>query len=266
MFGNDDDTAATFDETVDFVLETRIDLPRFAHPDAVSRARRCITRLRREGRILTTNWDLYDGQHVVFQPKQLSVAAIAGRAMSGPGGGPMATRRSPRVLAIAGIANPAVAGGQSWLPLLCASSAHALHLRLAAGGIERARPQPRRRDAADAGPSGHRAQARRQLHAHLADGAAADRLACRPDAEGCRDQLSTTTGWRRSTSTGPPISSPSPSRPTPPSAPTRSPRNSAARKVPVVMGGFHATLAPDEVGRLCRSCRDRRGRRISGRG
>lgn len=75
VFGNDDDTLATFDETVDFVLETRIDLPRFAlltpFPGTPLHAR-----LKRDGRILTTDWNLYDGQHVVFQPAQMSVADL----------------------------------------------------------------------------------------------------------------------------------------------------------------------------------------------
>lgn len=75
VFGNDDDTEATFDETVDFVLETRIDLPRFAlltpFPGTPLHAR-----LAREGRILTRDWNLYDGQHVVFEPKAMSVAAL----------------------------------------------------------------------------------------------------------------------------------------------------------------------------------------------
>jgi hypothetical protein len=33
-------------------------------------------RLEREGRILTRNWELYDGQHVVFQPARMSVKEL----------------------------------------------------------------------------------------------------------------------------------------------------------------------------------------------
>ena len=36
----------------------------------------CTTRLLAEGRILTRNWELYDGQHVVFQPKQMSIGQL----------------------------------------------------------------------------------------------------------------------------------------------------------------------------------------------
>jgi radical SAM superfamily enzyme YgiQ (UPF0313 family) len=75
VFGNDHDTEAVFDETVDFVLECRIDLPRFAvltpFPGTPLHAR-----LNREGRILTRNWDLYDAQHVTFRPKSMSVDAL----------------------------------------------------------------------------------------------------------------------------------------------------------------------------------------------
>jgi hypothetical protein len=33
-------------------------------------------RLEREGRILTRNWELYDGQHVVFQPAHMTVRQL----------------------------------------------------------------------------------------------------------------------------------------------------------------------------------------------
>lgn len=75
VFGNDEDTLDTFDATVDFVLETRIDLPRFALLTPFP-ATPLHTRLAGEGRILTRDWELYDGQHVVFQPKTMSVAEL----------------------------------------------------------------------------------------------------------------------------------------------------------------------------------------------
>ena len=75
VFGNDQDTENTFDDTVEFALETGIDLPRFAiltpFPGTPLHARYA-----REGRILTRNWDLYDGQHVVFHPKGMSIEAL----------------------------------------------------------------------------------------------------------------------------------------------------------------------------------------------
>lgn len=75
VFGNDHDAESTFDDTVDFVLRTGIDLPRFAlltpFPGTPLHLR-----LAREGRLLHRNWDLYDGQHVVFQPKSMTVSAL----------------------------------------------------------------------------------------------------------------------------------------------------------------------------------------------
>lgn len=71
VFGNDHDDLDAFDRTVAFAIDAAIDLPRFAiltpFPDTPLHAR-----LDREGRILSKNWELYDGQHVVFQPKQMT--------------------------------------------------------------------------------------------------------------------------------------------------------------------------------------------------
>ena len=75
VFGNDDDTVSTFDETADFVLETGIDLPRFAMLTPFP-GTPLFARLDREGRILSRDWSQYDGQHPVFQPKGMSVAEL----------------------------------------------------------------------------------------------------------------------------------------------------------------------------------------------
>lgn len=75
VFGNDDDTKATFRETADFVLETGIDLPRFAMLTPFP-GTPLYERLDAEGRILTRDWELYDGQHPVFQPKNISVEEL----------------------------------------------------------------------------------------------------------------------------------------------------------------------------------------------
>ncbi len=75
VFGMDHDTPEVFLETARFAVEARIDLPRFAivtpFPGTALHHR-----LEREGRILTRNWELYDGQHVVFQPAQMSVQEL----------------------------------------------------------------------------------------------------------------------------------------------------------------------------------------------
>ena len=71
VFGHDHDTTDVFDETVQFAIDAAIDLPRFAiltpFPGTPLHQR-----LDREGRILTKNWELYDGQHVVFRPASMT--------------------------------------------------------------------------------------------------------------------------------------------------------------------------------------------------
>jgi radical SAM superfamily enzyme YgiQ (UPF0313 family) len=75
VFGNDADDENTFDATADFVIKTGIDLPRFAILTPFP-GTPLFRRLDAEGRILTKNWELYDGQHVVFQPKLLTTVAL----------------------------------------------------------------------------------------------------------------------------------------------------------------------------------------------
>jgi radical SAM superfamily enzyme YgiQ (UPF0313 family) len=74
-FGMDDDEPDVFERTARFAVEANVDLPRFAvvtpFPGTPLHAR-----LAREGRILTHDWSLYDGQHVVFQPKRMTVEQL----------------------------------------------------------------------------------------------------------------------------------------------------------------------------------------------
>ena len=76
VFGLDLDTPEVFDATVQFAIETGIDLPRFAvlTPFPGTPLHR---RLEAAGRILSRDWALYDGQHVVFQPLHMTVAQLA---------------------------------------------------------------------------------------------------------------------------------------------------------------------------------------------
>src|ERR1700704_5220636 len=69
--GFDADTLETFDRTGDFVMESRMDLPRYAIAVPFP-ATGLYRRLKAENRILTEDWSLYDGQHVVFEPKNMS--------------------------------------------------------------------------------------------------------------------------------------------------------------------------------------------------
>jgi radical SAM superfamily enzyme YgiQ (UPF0313 family) len=75
VFGLDHDTPDVFDATVDFALDAGIDLPRFSvlTPFPGTPLHR---RLDAEGRILSRDWSLYDGQHVVFQPRGMTVAQL----------------------------------------------------------------------------------------------------------------------------------------------------------------------------------------------
>jgi radical SAM superfamily enzyme YgiQ (UPF0313 family) len=71
VFGNDHDDTNVFARTSEFVNDVAIDLPRFAiltpFPGTPLHQR-----LASEGRILTRNWEMYDGQHVVHRPALMS--------------------------------------------------------------------------------------------------------------------------------------------------------------------------------------------------
>jgi radical SAM superfamily enzyme YgiQ (UPF0313 family) len=75
VFGLDYDEPEVFLKTAAFAVEAKIDLPRFAivtpFPNTPLHKR-----LAAEGRILTHNWELYDGQHVVFRPAKLSIEEL----------------------------------------------------------------------------------------------------------------------------------------------------------------------------------------------
>jgi len=71
VFGLDDDQPDVFEKTAKFAVDVGIDLPRFAIVTPFP-GTTLYRRLESEGRILTRNWDLYDGQHAVFEPKHMS--------------------------------------------------------------------------------------------------------------------------------------------------------------------------------------------------
>jgi radical SAM superfamily enzyme YgiQ (UPF0313 family) len=75
VFGMDHDTPDVFEKTARFAVEAKIDLPRFAVVTPFP-GTALYQRLEREGRILTRNWELYDGQHVVFRPAQMTVQQL----------------------------------------------------------------------------------------------------------------------------------------------------------------------------------------------
>lgn len=75
VFGLDHDTPDAFEETARFVIDTAIDLPRFAVLTPFP-GTPLYNRLDAQGRILTRNWELYDGQHVVFQPRNMTIQEL----------------------------------------------------------------------------------------------------------------------------------------------------------------------------------------------
>jgi radical SAM superfamily enzyme YgiQ (UPF0313 family) len=75
VFGLDGDEPDVFIKTAEFAVEAKIDLPRFAVVTPFPNTT-LYKRLESEGRILTKNWELYDAQHVVFQPAHMSVQEL----------------------------------------------------------------------------------------------------------------------------------------------------------------------------------------------
>jgi hypothetical protein len=128
VFGLDDDTPDVFLKTARFAVEAKIDLPRFAIATPFPNTG-LYKRLEAEGRIITKNWELYDGQHVVFPAAEHDGQG----APVGHGAGlearlqPRRDRAPPQTLAGA---LERAAGYEPGLPVLCAPAAQVLHVRL----------------------------------------------------------------------------------------------------------------------------------------
>jgi radical SAM superfamily enzyme YgiQ (UPF0313 family) len=75
VFGLDDDTPEIFERTARFAVDCGIDLPRFAVLTPFP-GTQLYQNLLQQGRILTQRWELYDGQHVVFQPANMTTAQL----------------------------------------------------------------------------------------------------------------------------------------------------------------------------------------------
>jgi radical SAM superfamily enzyme YgiQ (UPF0313 family) len=74
-FGMDEDGPEIFEQTARFAVETKVDLPRFAIVTPFP-GTALFRRLEEEGRIVTRDWSLYDGQHAVFRPKRMNGAEL----------------------------------------------------------------------------------------------------------------------------------------------------------------------------------------------
>lgn len=75
VFGLDHDEPDVFLKTAEFAVQVKIDLPRFAVVTPFPNTA-LYKRLLGEGRILTKNWELYDGQHVVFRPAKMTIQEL----------------------------------------------------------------------------------------------------------------------------------------------------------------------------------------------
>ncbi len=71
VLGSDSDTVETIRETAEFALETRIDSVQFMVLTPLP-GTALFQQMEQEGRLLTRDWELYDGMHVVFQPAKMS--------------------------------------------------------------------------------------------------------------------------------------------------------------------------------------------------
>ena len=75
VFGLDHDGPDVFLKTAEFAIQAHIDLPRFAIVTPFPNTA-LYKRLEAERRILTRDWELYDGQHVVFRPAKLTIQEL----------------------------------------------------------------------------------------------------------------------------------------------------------------------------------------------
>ncbi len=71
VFGIDGDTERVFDETLEFVFKASIDLPRFAIATPFPRTP-LYRMFDQQKRLISKNWEWYDGQHVVYQPQGMT--------------------------------------------------------------------------------------------------------------------------------------------------------------------------------------------------
>jgi radical SAM superfamily enzyme YgiQ (UPF0313 family) len=75
IFGNDDDTPAVFDDIVRFTEQSRLDAALFSILTPFP-GTRLYHQMHTDGRILNRDWSLYDMNHVVFQPRSMSVEQL----------------------------------------------------------------------------------------------------------------------------------------------------------------------------------------------
>jgi len=75
VFGMDNDDESVFQRTVDWAVQNSIETATF-HIMTPYPSTELYTRMVAEGRMLHSNWDLYDTRHVVYKPAKLSAEAL----------------------------------------------------------------------------------------------------------------------------------------------------------------------------------------------
>jgi radical SAM superfamily enzyme YgiQ (UPF0313 family) len=75
VFGMDDDDESVFDRTVEWAIENGIETATF-HILTPYPGTAVYSRMSSAGRMLHSDWDLYDTRHVVFQPAGMTPASL----------------------------------------------------------------------------------------------------------------------------------------------------------------------------------------------
>ncbi|MFT3893936.1 MAG: radical SAM protein [Anaerolineales bacterium] len=75
VFGMDDDDESVFDRTVEWAINQGIETATF-HILTPYPSTALYKRMEAEGRLTSSNWDLFDTRHTVFQPKRLTPEAL----------------------------------------------------------------------------------------------------------------------------------------------------------------------------------------------
>jgi len=70
-FGGDEEDISVFEKTVEAVVKSKIDLPRYSILTPFPKTG-LYSELESQGRIIEHNWAMYDVEHCVFQPKKMS--------------------------------------------------------------------------------------------------------------------------------------------------------------------------------------------------
>lgn len=75
VFGFDTDDPSVFEEAADHIVKARFDLPQISIYTPFP-GTPVFEKLEKEGRILTRNWSLYNGQNVVFRPLRMTAEEL----------------------------------------------------------------------------------------------------------------------------------------------------------------------------------------------